>query len=157
MNRTILSAIGLLLITGSGTAMGQELMIYPANGQDKEQQDFDEFQCYGWAKEQSGFDPMAPPTATEAPPEQQAAQGGVVRGAAGGAAVGAIIDGGDGAAKGAAAGAVLGGMRRRGQQRDQAQKNANWEEQQVEQYTRNRNNYNRAYATCLQGRGYTVN
>jgi len=157
MSKKILFVFGLLLIAGSGTAMGQELMIYPADGQDKEQQDMDEFQCYGWAKEQSGFDPMALPTATEAPPEQEAAKGGLVRGAAGGAAVGAIIDGGDGAAKGAAAGAVLGGMRRRGQQQDQAQKNANWEQQQAEQYAQSRNNYNRAYATCLQGRGYTVN
>jgi len=157
MKKLNLLIIGLFLIFGSGIASGQELMIYPADGQDKEQQGLDEFQCYGWAKEQSGFDPMAPPTATEAPPEQEAAKGGLVRGAAGGAAVGAIIDGGDGAAKGAAAGAVMGGMRRRGQQRDQAQKNANWEQQQVEQYAQQRNNYNRAYATCLQGRGYTVN
>jgi len=151
------TSVALLLAVWASLALGQDLMIYPAEGQDKEKQEFDEFQCYGWAKDQSGFDPMAVPTATEAPPEQQARKGGLARGAAGGAAVGAIIDGGDGAAKGAAAGAVLGGMRRRGQQRDQAQQQANWEQEQAQQYAAARNKYNRAYAACLEGRGYTVN
>jgi hypothetical protein len=95
-------------------------MIYPIEGQDKEKQELNEFQCYGWAKDRSGFDPMAVPTATAPSPEQEAAKGGLVRGAASGAAVGAIIDGGDGAAKGAAAGAVHGGMRRSSQNRSQA-------------------------------------
>lgn len=151
------TSVALLLAVWASLALGQDLMIYPAEGQDKEKQEFDEFQCYGWAKDQSGFDPMAVPTATEAPPEQQARKGGLARGAAGGAAVGAIIDGGDGAAKGAAAGAVLGGMRRRGQQREQAQQQANWEQEQAQQYAAARNKYNRAYAACLEGRGYTVN
>jgi hypothetical protein len=146
-----------LLLLWTSLAASQDLMIYPKEGQDKEKQELDEFQCYGWAKDQSEFDPMAVPTATEAPPEQEAAKGGLVRGAAGGAAVGAIIDGGDGAAKGAAAGAVLGGMRRRGQQREQAQEQSNWEQQQAQQYAEARNKYNRAYAACLEGRGYTVN
>lgn len=157
MNRGKVIFTGFLLALGSGLVSAQDLMIYPAEGQDKEKQEFDEFQCYGWAKDQSGFDPMAVPTATEAPPEQQARKGGLARGAAGGAAVGAIIDGGDGAAKGAAAGAVLGGMRRRGQQREQSQQQANWEQEQAQQYAAARNKYNRAYAACLEGRGYTVN
>jgi hypothetical protein len=157
MNRRVGILSSALLAFCCNLAMAQDMMIYPAEGQDKEKQEFDEFQCYGWAKDQSGFDPMAVPTATEAPPEQQAAKGGVARGAAGGAAVGAIVDGGDGAAKGAAAGAVVGGMRRRGQNRDQAQKQANWEQEQAQQYAAARNNYNRAFKACLEGRGYTVN
>jgi hypothetical protein len=48
----------------------------------------------------SGFDPMAPPMATEAPPQQQASRGGVVRGAS----LGAIIDD---SSKGARAGACI--------------------------------------------------
>jgi hypothetical protein len=157
MKKSQMISIILSLAAYAGIASSQDLMIYPAEGQDKEKQEFDEFQCYGWAKDQSGFDPMVVPTATEAPPEQQAAKGGLARGAAGGAAVGAIVDGGDGAAKGAAAGAVIGGMRRRGQQRDQAQKNSNWEQEQTQQYAAARTNYNRAFAACLEGRGYTVN
>jgi hypothetical protein len=146
----------LVLFFCSEILLAQELMIYPKEGQDKDQQELDEFQCYGWAKDQSGFDPMAVPTATAPPPEQEAQKGGLVRGAAGGAAVGAIIDGGDGAAKGAAAGAVLGGMRRNSQKREQQQKQQNWEQEQAEQYAAKRNSYNRAYAACLEGRGYTV-
>jgi hypothetical protein len=148
--------IGLMAVFCSGTLLAQDLMIYPNEGQDKDRQEMDEFQCYGWAKDQSGFDPMAVPTATEAPPQQEAQKGGLVRGAAGGAAVGAIIDGGDGAAKGAAAGAVLGGMRRNSQNRSQQQQQQNWEQEQAQQYAAKRNSYNRAYAACLEGRGYTV-
>ena len=78
----------------SGVAFGQELIIYPNKGQSKQQQEKDQFECYTWAKGQSGFDPMAPPTATAPPPAKEAPQGGVVRGGAvgavGGLAIGAI-------------------------------------------------------------------
>jgi hypothetical protein len=30
------------------------------------------------------------------------------------------------------------------------------EQEQVAQYQQSRNNYNRAYSACLEGRGYTV-
>ena len=70
-----------------GVVMAQDLVIYPAKGQSQEQLDKDKFECYTWAKEQTGFDPMQQPTATEPPPQQQAQKGGVVRGAARGALV----------------------------------------------------------------------
>ncbi len=140
-----------------GTAQAQELYVYPKEGQSKDQQAQDEFQCYGWAKNESGFDPMAPPTATRPPPEREAQRGGAGRGAFRGAAVGAVVDGSEGAKKGAAAGALVGGMRRRDQQRQQQQKEQNWEQEQQQIYAEKRNRYNRAYAACLQGRGYTVN
>ncbi len=35
----------------------QDLIIYPKNGQSKEQQSADQFECHNWAKGQSGFDP----------------------------------------------------------------------------------------------------
>ena len=93
-----------------GGAIAQELMVYPKDGQSAEQQEKDKFECYGWAKNESGFDPMAPPTATTAPPQQESSRGGAGRGLMRGAAVGAIVDGGEGAKKGAAAGALIGGM-----------------------------------------------
>ncbi len=148
--------IGWVFVFCSGALLAQEMMIYPTEGQDAEKQEMDEFKCYGWAKDQSGFDPMALPTATEAPPQQEAQKGGLARGAVGGAAVGAIVDGSDGAKTGAATGAVLGGMRRNSQKRSQQQKQANWEQEQAQQYAEARNSYNRAYAACLEGRGYTV-
>jgi hypothetical protein len=37
-----------------------DLIIYPKNGQTKEQQAADQFECHNWAKGQSGFDPTQP-------------------------------------------------------------------------------------------------
>ena len=156
MNKGTTVLSGVLLIAWSGFASGQDLIVFPADGQDAEQQGKDEYECYGWAKNQSGFDPMALPTATEAPPEQEAQKGGVGRGAVGGAAVGAIVGGSDGAKTGAAAGAVVGGARRNRQRQGEAQKQANWEQEQSQQYAAARTNYNRAYGACLEGKGYTV-
>ena len=152
-----------LLITflAAGVVLAQELIIYPAKGQSQEQLDKDKYECYSWAKQQSGFDPMQQPKATEPPPQQQAQRGGVVRGGARGAAVGAATgaiagDTGKGAAIGAASGALVGGMRRRDQQRQQQQAEQQWAQQQATTYTKNRDGYNRAYGACLEGRGYSV-
>jgi hypothetical protein len=37
-----------------------DLIIYPANGQSKEQQAADQYECHNWAKGQTGFDPTQP-------------------------------------------------------------------------------------------------
>jgi len=143
------------------SVFAQEPFIYPDKGQSAEQQEKDKYECYSWAKGQTGFDPMQVPTATAPPPGQEAQQGGVVRGAGRGAltglAVGAIAgDAGKGAAIGAASGALIGGMRRNDQQRRQEQEQQQWAEQEAANYANQRNNYNRAYGACLGGRGYTV-
>jgi hypothetical protein len=41
----------------ASNAPGGDIFIYPKNGQTKEQQSTDKFQCHEWAKQQSGFDP----------------------------------------------------------------------------------------------------
>jgi len=145
----------------SGVAFGQEMIIYPNKGQSKQQQEKDQFECYTWAKGQSGFDPMAPPTATTPPPAKEAPQGGAVRGAAGGALVGVTAgaiagNAGKGAAIGAASGALIGGMRRREQVAREEQAQEQWANQQVANYQQGRATYSRAYSACLEGRGYTV-
>ena len=137
----------------AATSMADELMIFPNVDQSSEQQEQDKFACYSWAKDQAGFDPMAPPTATEAPPQEGAKKGGVGRGLIRGAAIGAIA--GD-AGKGAAAGAVIGGMRRQDQKRKEQQRRQQWEQEQQRIYAENRSRYNRAYAACLEGKNYTV-
>ena len=139
----------------------QDPIIYPNQGQSPEQQEKDKFECYTWAKQQSGFDPMQVPTATAPPPGQEAPQGGVVRGAARGALVGVAAgaiagDAGKGAAIGASSGALIGGMRQQDQKRQQQQAQQQWEQEQAANYANQRNNYNRAYGACLEGRGYTV-
>ena len=148
---TLVALLGGLCIGTSG--MAEELMIFPNADQSAEQQEQDKYTCYSWAKDQSGFDPMAPPTATAPPPETHAKKGGVGRGAVRGAAIGGIA--GD-AGKGAAAGAAIGGMRRQDQKRKEAAAQERWEQEQQQIYAENRSRYNRAYAACLEGKNYTV-
>lgn len=154
--KTVGPATVLMLLIGTGAAAASDAIIYPNQGQDSVQQEQDEFQCYSWAKGETSFDPMARPTASAPPPQQEAKQGGLLRGAARGAIVGGIVDGSDGAKTGAAAGAAVGGMRRADQNRKQAQQQAQWEQQQMAQYEAGRSSYNRAFAACMEGRGYTV-
>ena len=159
-----LKVIFVCLVTGLLTVppvFAQDPIIYPNKGQSQEQQEKDKYECYTWAKQQTGFDPMQTPTATAPPPAQQAPQGGVVRGGARGALVGVTAgaiagDAGKGAAIGAASGALIGGMRRHDLERQQQQAQQQWEQEQAGNYSNQRNNYNRAYGACLEGRGYTV-
>ena len=150
--RSLMTGVALILVSGTAGAGG--VYVYPEKGQSPQQQQRDEGECMGWAKQQTGFDPMASPEVAGAPPPEQ---GGMVRGAARGAAVGAVGgaiggDAGKGAAIGAATGGMVGGMRRRESHRQQDA----YYQQQASQYEARRNEFNRAYAACLSGRGYTV-
>jgi hypothetical protein len=139
----------------TGTALAQQLFVYPQKGQSPAQQSKDQAECHAWAVQQTGFDP-AMTTAAAMP--ASAPQGGAVRGGARGAAVGAVGgaiagDAGKGAAVGAATGALVGGMRRRDQERQQQA-----QQQQAQAQMADRNaTYQRAMGACLTGRGYTVN
>ena len=145
------------LLFSAGTAFASELYIYPAKGQSSEQQDKDKFECYNWAKNDTGFDPMVVPTTSTPAPSSQKKSGGVVRGGLGGAALGAIIgDSSKSAKRGAVAGGLIGGVRQSSQNRQTEQNRQQWEQQESANYANNRNNYNRAYSACLEGRGYTV-
>ena len=44
-----------------GQTLGQDLIIYPAKGQSQQQMEKDKFDCFSWAKQRSGFDPMQTP------------------------------------------------------------------------------------------------
>jgi hypothetical protein len=149
--------IGLTLVTLSTALVAQEVFIYPNKGQSAEQQEKDKYACYGWAKQNSGFDPMAPPTTSTPAPSGQKKSGGVVRGGLGGAALGAIIgDSSKSAKRGAAAGALIGGVRQSRSNRTTEQQQQDWAQREANQYASSRSAYNRAYAACLEGRGYTV-
>jgi hypothetical protein len=134
-----------------------KLYVYPAKGQSKQQQKEDEFECYKWAVEQSGIDPLNLPK-VEAPPPQTGPTGGAVKGAAKGAAAGAAIgaiagDAGKGAAIGAAAGGMAGrgaGKQAQSQQNQQAQANAAATEQAM------KDSYMKAFSVCIEGKGYTI-
>ena len=164
MRRTFIfvSLVLILLAPLGREPLAQDLFAYPNQGQSQEQQEQDQFQCYNWAKQQSSFDPMAVPTASAPPPQEQStgpgALGGAAVGGAGGAIVGAIAgDAGKGAGIGAVAGGLFGGIRSRNQTQQNQQARGDWERQQSAQYQQGRNDYNRAYAACLSARGYTVN
>ena len=60
-------ALAAMLCLVSAGLAAQEPIIYPAKGQSQEQLDRDKFECYSFAKKQTGFDPMATPTATSTP------------------------------------------------------------------------------------------
>jgi outer membrane lipoprotein SlyB len=162
MNTTIKFFTALLaLFAISFMAVADDMFVYPAKGQSNEQMEKDKFSCYGWAKQNTGFDPMAQPRATSAPPQQGAQKGGAgrgaVRGGLGGAAIGALAgDTRKGAAIGAVGGGLIGGVRRNDQVKQEQHSRQQWEQQESANYSHNRNNYNRAYAACLDGRGYTV-
>ncbi len=135
------------------------LAVFPAKGQDKAQQDKDEFDCYQWAKQNTGIDPLGPaqPAAAPAAPAP-APKGGAVRGAAKGAAAGAAVgaiagDAGEGAAIGAAAGGMKGAGDKRKQQKASAQQAQADQKAAAEQ---TKATFNKAFAACLEGKGYTA-
>jgi hypothetical protein len=146
-------AIAVAVAIAMPVAFGQQF-VYPAKGQSAPQQKKDEAECYGWAVQQSGFDPAKPP------PQQQAATppttatgttpGAGARGAAGGAVVGAIAGN---AGAGAAAGAVAARSQSRRQNAATAQQQ---QQQQQAATTQQQAAFGKARAACLEGRGYTV-
>ncbi|HVI76354.1 MAG TPA: glycine zipper family protein [Anaeromyxobacteraceae bacterium] len=163
---TWIAATVLIMVPVAGQAQGTTApapsapVIYPAKGQTAETQTKDKGECYTWASQQSGYDPVAAAN-------QQAQQGqtgtgssqsgGAVRGAAKGAAAGAAIgaiagDPGTGAAAGAAAGGMGGAAKKRKQGKAQQDAAAQQQAATNEKLTA----YNKAFGACMEGRGYTV-
>jgi hypothetical protein len=152
MMRKIYGVLSALAFGLSAQPALAQQYVYPKEGQSPQQQQQDEYACYQWAVQQTGFDPSkgaAPPPPAPAPTGGVAR--GALRGAAGGAIIGAIAGN---TGKGAAAGAVMGGIGG-GVKQNSAQ------QQQAAAQASSANNaaaaYERARATCLQARGYAVN
>ena len=142
---------------GASVTKKLDLYVFPAKDQSKEQQDKDENDCYKWAVEQSGVDPINPPK-VEAQQVEKGPDGSAVVGAAKGAAVGAAVgaicgDAGQGAAVGAVAGG-LGGMRSKKVGDAKQQAAADQSAQQQQQALMDK--FKKAYTACLEGKGYTV-
>jgi len=134
-----------------------KLYVFPAKNQTQQKQKEDEFECYKWAADQSGVDPLNPPK-VEAAPTQSGPNGSAVKGAAKGAAAGVAIgaiagDAGKGAAIGAAAGG-MGGVRKGRQQNAQA--NQQSQNAAKSQEADIKNNYLKAFQVCMEGKGYTI-
>ena len=182
-----------ILILASGTLCAQQssapaapnstlssslgLFAFPAKGQNAQTQAGDEWACFGWAKQQTGIDPMnirpqsgAAPVSAGAPASSGSTTAGTVAkgtigGAVAGTAIGAIAGNtGKGAAIGATAG-LLGGAvaARRNNEADaaaqqQAQQDAQAAAQQQAQASvmQQKATYNKAFSACMEGKGYTV-
>lgn len=162
MRKIIASSVAGLIFCIASAVNAQDFYVYPAKGQSPEQTEKDKFECYNWAKNETGFDPMQMPTATRPPPQKEQQKAGALGGAAAGAAAGAITSGilggdvGAGAAVGAVGGGLIGGMRRNDQRQREAAAQQQWEQEQAQNYAAGRSAYNRAYVACLDARGYSV-
>lgn len=145
------------------------LFVFPAKNQTANQQSTDETYCFGWAKTQTGVDPMSvkpqQPAQQASTAEPSSSGGHTVRGAARGAAAGAAIgavagDAGTGAAVGATAGALSGVAARRRAKQDEAaqqqQAQAAAQQQAQASIAQQKATYNKAYSACMEGKGYTV-
>ena len=138
-------------------AKGLGLYVFPSEDQDKEQQELDEYNCYKWAKEQTGINPIkleqVEAEQVDTSPDGSAVVG-AAKGAAAGAAIGAIA--GD-AGKGAAIGAAVGGMGgRRGKVAGDAQEQQQNEQAAAATEKELMENFNKAFSACMEGKGYTV-
>jgi Glycine-zipper domain len=144
-------------VQAQGIADGLGLYVFPSNDQDQATQDADEMACFKWAKERTGFDPLNPTQVVAAEADTSldgSAVKGAARGAAAGAAIGAIA--GD-TGKGAAIGAVAGGLRgRRARKYGDAAEQQNNEAAAAAKEKELADNYNKAFAACMEGKGYTV-
>ena len=148
----------------TGPAYAQDPIVYPAEGQSEDQMEKDKFQCYTWARDQTGFDPMKTPTTQTGPPAKEKEVWGAgktgIAGGAGGAIIGGAAAGKKGALRGgligAAGGALIGGVRSSNQRKREEQKRKDWERREANNYARARNEYNRAFGACMEGRGYSV-
>lgn len=140
-----------------GVIVQADLYVYPQKEQSAEQTDKDKHECYGWAKENTGFDPMAAPKASTPAPKVEEKRGGALKGAAAGAVAGKVLGSSSKTTKrSAAAGTVVGGGRQAKQNNQQQQAKKDWEQKEASNYAAKRNEYNRAYGACLEGRGYSV-
>ena len=152
-NKKIVIAALAMAISIPPATQAQNLIVYPGQGQSQEQMEKDKFACHSWARQTTGFDPFQTAPVQQQQAQQRGLLGGAARGAAGGAIIGAIAgDAGTGAAIGAGVGTVGRGMSNRRAQDQANQAQAQAQAQQNAAFSE----FNRAYAACLEGRGYTV-
>ena len=139
-----------------------ERVIYPAEGQEGEQQLSDQLECYRWSTQQTGWDPhQAEAVLREkhsAAMGQMNTQGSVVQGAARGAiaglAIGAIAGN---AGRGAAIGATAGGLTRGMRSRRQAESAQSGFEEDLKAFQDQLAVWDRNYVACMTAKEYVVN
>ncbi len=140
------------------TASPTPTVFYPAKEQTPKQQEQDKFECYSWAKQQSGFDPaQAGSTASAQNGAGNSAgktAGSMAVGAAGGAAVASVTH--HDAGRGAAVGALGGGLLAHKKEKQAAMAAQQQAAQQPAARAQLKTGYDRAFGACLEARGYVV-
>ena len=148
----ILASLACLAL--AAVAAATEPVVYPAKGQTAEQQERDQFECHEWATKDTGVDPVAlaeqklAPATPSSSHEGEAARSagiGAMRGAADG-------DAAAGAARGFGIGRMISVLKAKRQLREQQSATTQEGAAVHDQLDK----YDRAYAACLTGRGYTV-
>jgi hypothetical protein len=143
-----------------------QVYFYPKEGQKKEQQSRDHYECYNWAIQQTGFDPsqssIPPERRVKVVPMPPPGHDTAILAIAG-AVLGALIAGprhaGAGALIGAGSGAVAGAVsdatrQQYAQQMEEAY--ANRDQALDARYEGKARDFRRAMSACLEGRGYSV-
>lgn len=143
-----------------------QVYFYPLHDQGIERQDRDRYECYLWARRQTGFDPSAPRLAPHqrlevvpaATPGHDTAVG-AVTGAILGSVVAGPHDSGGGAVAGAVAGAMIGASSDTARTQQARHLQFRIDRQTDERQAaveRVASGYRRAMTACLEGRGYSV-
>jgi hypothetical protein len=143
-----------------------QIYFYPKEGQTKEQQSRDHYECYNWAMQQTGFDPsqssIPPERRVKVVPMPPPGHDTAILAIAG-AVLGALIAGprhaGAGALIGAGSGAVAGAVSdvtRQQYARQMEEAYANRDQALDARYEGKGRDFRRAMSACLEGRGYSV-
>ena len=143
------------------------LHTFPAKGQVAAQQQKDELECYRWAVQDSGFDPLAAagelqpvqPPPSERKDGASTAEGaakGTVAGAAAGAVIGAIAgDTGKGAGIGAGTGLLGGVLVAKHKQKEADREHASQAATQAEAQKK-LDGFKKGYCACMEAKNYVV-
>ena len=137
------------------------LFVYPEKSQSSKQISQDDYECFGWAKKQTGHDPLSPAPRPLVDESSIEARGGkaAAKDVAGGAAVGAVIGeiGNDDWGEGAAIGGFLGGIRAYRKSKAYKERQRVQAERKIDtQVQYEKLEFKNAFSACLTGRGYAV-
>jgi len=143
-----------------------QIYFYPKEGQTKEQQGRDHYECYNWAVKETGFDPATSQVPVDdrvrlvpMPPPGHDTATLAIAGAVLGAILGGRRNAPGGAIIGATGGAIIGAASDSARQEAVQQQQAAYAAQHQDLSTRfaeKEMNFRRAMSACLEGRGYSV-
>ncbi|MCK9362623.1 MAG: hypothetical protein M0P74_03330 [Syntrophales bacterium] len=147
-------------------SVAAQVYFYPKEGQTKEQQGRDHYECYNWAVKETGFDPATSQVPTDdrvrlvpMPPPGYDTATLAIAGAVLGAILGGRRNAPGGAIIGATGGAIVGAASdsaRLEAAKQQQSAYAAQDQTRTAQFAEKEMNFRRAMSACLEGRGYNV-